>query len=134
RRRRGGGAELRPGQRPPESGRPPVLPADAYLPVVRSVRHARLPAGQVQAALPRAAAFRRGAHVGRQRSCPDGGPRDPRTDPGERSRHAEDPQVGLVRLMAQSTSKRVLVTGLSTYWGARLARELEQNPDVDAII
>jgi UDP-glucose 4-epimerase len=36
--------------------------------------------------------------------------------------------------MTQSTSKRVLVTGLSTYWGARLARELEQNPDVEAII
>src|SRR4051794_197344 len=36
--------------------------------------------------------------------------------------------------MTQTTSKRILVTGLSTYWGARLARELEQNPDVDAII
>jgi UDP-glucose 4-epimerase len=36
--------------------------------------------------------------------------------------------------MTQSTSKRVLITGLSTYWGARLARELEQNPDVEAII
>jgi UDP-glucose 4-epimerase len=36
--------------------------------------------------------------------------------------------------MTQTTSKRVLVTGLSTYWGARLARELEQNPDVEAII
>jgi UDP-glucose 4-epimerase len=36
--------------------------------------------------------------------------------------------------MTESTSKRVLVTGLSTYWGARLARELEQNPDVEAII
>jgi UDP-glucose 4-epimerase len=31
-------------------------------------------------------------------------------------------------------SKRILVTGLSTYWGSRLARELEQNADVDAII
>src|SRR5438067_64970 len=31
-------------------------------------------------------------------------------------------------------SKRILVTGLSTYWGARLARELEQNPDIEAII
>jgi UDP-glucose 4-epimerase len=31
-------------------------------------------------------------------------------------------------------SKRILVTGLSTYWGSRLARELEQNPKVDAII
>ena len=36
--------------------------------------------------------------------------------------------------MADSTSKRILVTGLSTYWGARLARELEQNPEVEAII
>jgi UDP-glucose 4-epimerase len=34
----------------------------------------------------------------------------------------------------ETNSKRVLITGLSTYWGARLARELEQNPEVDAII
>jgi UDP-glucose 4-epimerase len=31
-------------------------------------------------------------------------------------------------------SKRILVTGLSKYWGARLARELEQNPEIEAII
>jgi UDP-glucose 4-epimerase len=36
--------------------------------------------------------------------------------------------------MTETTSKRILVTGLSTYWGARLARELEQNPDVEAIV
>jgi UDP-glucose 4-epimerase len=36
--------------------------------------------------------------------------------------------------MTETNSKRVLVTGLSTYWGARLARELEQNKDVEAII
>jgi UDP-glucose 4-epimerase len=36
--------------------------------------------------------------------------------------------------MTETASKRILVTGLSTYWGARLARELEQNPDVEAII
>jgi len=29
---------------------------------------------------------------------------------------------------------RLLVTGLSTYWGGRLAQELEQDPDVEAII
>ncbi|HEY7629135.1 MAG TPA: NAD-dependent epimerase/dehydratase family protein [Thermoleophilaceae bacterium] len=32
------------------------------------------------------------------------------------------------------TSKRILVTGLSTYWGGRLAQALEQDPDVDVII
>src|SRR4051795_1282148 len=36
--------------------------------------------------------------------------------------------------MALSNSKRILITGLSTYWGARLARELEQNPEIEAII
>jgi UDP-glucose 4-epimerase len=36
--------------------------------------------------------------------------------------------------MTETTSKRVLITGLSTYWGARLARELERNPDVEAIV
>ena len=29
---------------------------------------------------------------------------------------------------------RVLVTGLSTYWGGRLAQDLEQDDDVEAII
>lgn len=36
--------------------------------------------------------------------------------------------------MTETSSKRVLITGLSTYWGARLARELEQNPDIEAIV
>lgn len=31
-------------------------------------------------------------------------------------------------------SKRILITGLSTYWGGRLAQALEQDPDVEAII
>jgi UDP-glucose 4-epimerase len=31
-------------------------------------------------------------------------------------------------------SRRVLITGLSTYWGGRLARALESDPDVDAIV
>src|SRR3954447_20094555 len=31
-------------------------------------------------------------------------------------------------------SKRVLLTGLSTYWGGRLAQALEQEPEVEAII
>ena len=31
-------------------------------------------------------------------------------------------------------SKRILVTGLSTYWGGRLAQALEADPEIDAII
>jgi UDP-glucose 4-epimerase len=33
-----------------------------------------------------------------------------------------------------SERRRILVTGLSTYWGGRLAQALEQNPDVEAIV
>ena len=32
------------------------------------------------------------------------------------------------------TSKRILITGLSTYWGGRLAHALEQDPAVEAVI
>jgi len=32
------------------------------------------------------------------------------------------------------TSKRVLVTGLSTYWGGRLAQSLEQDPEIETVI
>jgi UDP-glucose 4-epimerase len=31
-------------------------------------------------------------------------------------------------------SRRILITGVSTYWGGRLAQALEQNPDVEAIV
>jgi UDP-glucose 4-epimerase len=33
-----------------------------------------------------------------------------------------------------SVSKRVLITGLSTYWGGRLAQALEQNDEIEAIV
>jgi UDP-glucose 4-epimerase len=32
------------------------------------------------------------------------------------------------------TARRILITGLSTYWGGRLAQALEQHPDVEAIV
>jgi len=32
------------------------------------------------------------------------------------------------------SSKRILLTGLSTYWGGRLAQALERDPAVEAII
>jgi UDP-glucose 4-epimerase len=37
-------------------------------------------------------------------------------------------------LAEKSDSKRILVTGLSTYWGGRLAQALERDPSVEAII
>jgi UDP-glucose 4-epimerase len=37
-------------------------------------------------------------------------------------------------LAEKSHSKRILVTGLSTYWGGRLAQALERDPSVEAII
>ena len=40
-----------------------------------------------------------------------------------------EPQVGLARM-----KRRVLITGVSTYWGGRLAQELETDPDDEAII
>jgi UDP-glucose 4-epimerase len=35
---------------------------------------------------------------------------------------------------AKHKAKRVLVTGLSTYWGGRLAQALESHPEIEAII
>jgi UDP-glucose 4-epimerase len=35
---------------------------------------------------------------------------------------------------AQRGSKRVLITGLSTYWGGRLAQALERDPEIETVI
>jgi UDP-glucose 4-epimerase len=34
----------------------------------------------------------------------------------------------------RSSSKRILITGLSTYWGGRLAQELERDPTIETVI
>src|SRR3954470_2572920 len=44
------------------------------------------------------------------------------------------PSGGRSGLADKSHSKRILVTGLSTYWGGRLAQALERDPSVEAII
>ena len=36
--------------------------------------------------------------------------------------------------MSERRSKRILVTGLSTYWGGRLAQALEQDPEIETVI
>ena len=84
-----------------------------------------------------------------QGAGPDPGPGDPRPDPGEPSRDAGQEAVGLARLSdaskqagalaepgapADASTRRVLVTGLSTYWGGRLAQALESFEQIEAII
>ena len=46
--------------------------------------------------------------------------------------HAGRAKVGLVRLAMDS--RRILLTGLSTYWGGRLAQAFEAFPEVEAVI
>src|SRR3954453_12382543 len=94
--------------------------------------------------------------MGRQGARPDGRPRRPRHDPGGALRHGRQAPERLVRVSAQrgqarpeaehpgqegrpdagpgTLSKRVLITGLSTYWGGRLAQALEQDPEIETVI
>lgn len=40
----------------------------------------------------------------------------------------------LVVVRMSTRPRRVLITGLSTYWGGRLAQALEQDPEIETII
>ena len=65
-----------------------LLPDHADLPPLRPARDARLPAGQVQAALPRADPLRRARDARGQGARPDRGPRGARAYPGRPLGHA----------------------------------------------
>ena len=129
RRRRGGGrADLRPAHRAAEADRPALLPAHADVPALRAARHARLPAGQVQDPLPRAHLLRRRGHATptsrSSRPSPRTSARGSRRTCGTWSASASRSGSGRGSTM---DSRRVLITGISTYWGGRLAQALEQN-------
>lgn len=47
---------------------------------------------------------------------------------------AEAPEREAPRASAAHRAQRVLVTGLSTYWGGRLAEALESHPEIEAIV
>ena len=115
-----------------EAHRADLLPDHAVVPALRPARH-RLPAGEVQDPLPAAGADRRPRRraLGGPGAGPDDRPRHPRDDPGRAARHARQAQVGVVRM---SASRRILITGLSTYWGGRLAQALERNPEIETVI
>ena len=107
--------------------RPPLLPDHADLPALRAARLPRLPAGQVPHPLPRADPHRPvGARaLQRPRAGAARVRRDPRPHPGGALRHARQAPVGLVLM---PPARRVLVTGLSSFWGGRLAQTLERDP------
>ena len=122
RRRRGGDAGLRPLNPLKKLTGLIYFPITPTFPLARPARRRRLPAGEVLHPLPGADPDRpvgRGA-VGRQGPRADRRRGGPRAHPGGALRDARRPQVGLARM-----KRRVLITGLSSYWGGRLAQELE---------
>ena len=68
--------------------------------------------------------------VGGHRFDPGGGRRRPRADPGGADRDGRAAPVG----RGSGGGRRVLITGLSTYWGGRLAQALEQDAAVEVIV
>src|SRR5207253_733111 len=123
--RRGGRADLRPGGDPPAPDGAHLLPDHPYVPGARAAGlRGAVPAGEVQDPLPRADRVPARGDVRGQVARADDRARGPRADPGERVGHGAEANLGLVRLMETS---RVLITGLSTYWGGRLAQALEQS-------
>src|SRR5205085_3770080 len=99
---------------------------------LRSPGRADLLPGQVQAARARPRLLRCACRPGAVLQEPGNGRGRPhsRPDPGRALRHAARPQVGVVRVMG----KRVLITGLGSFWGGRAAKALEGDPDVEMIV
>src|SRR5690606_27555498 len=98
----------------------------------RTPRRRPHPPGQDPDQGPRPGALRRGTRPGPLLAQPDHGRvgEHPHDDPGSALRDAPGPHVGVVRLMGQ----RVLITGLGTFWGGRVAQALEADPTVDVIV
>ena len=131
--RRGGRARLRAAEPAEAAHRAPLLPAHAHVPALRPARDARLPAGQVQAALPRADPLRRGRACRRtRRSCR---PSRTRSAPGSRrasSTCSRKREVGVVRMTELATDPRhrpVDLLGRPARPGARGASQ-----EIEAII
>src|SRR3954471_15946991 len=135
----GGGADLRPRQAAAAPDRPHLLPDHADVPALRAARHGRLPAGEVPDPIPAAGPNRRprrGAVAG-QGARADRRRRDPRDDPDRGPRHGRQAHLRLAVARESASrvpARRILLTGLSTFWGGRLAQCLERDEAVEAII
>ena len=114
--------------------RPALLPDHADVPAPRAARHARLPAREVPDPLPAAGAHRRPGRASRGRtgrSCRTIAHDVRARDPGGAPRHGRQARAACG---SGDARRRILITGLSTYWGGRLAQALEQDPEVETII
>ena len=132
RRRRGGDAHVRPGRPAQAAHGPHLLPGHAAVPALRAAR--------------REPTCRRSSSCASSSPCAPTGSRtrtraSSRTwrttsapHPGRARRHARPPQVRLDGLRRRMSGRRVLITGLSTYWGGRLAQTLERDPDTEVIV
>ena len=115
----------------------PVPPRHRQPPAARAgARHGHVAAGEVplQGARPRA--LRR---AGRARPLPPqpgdgGGGAHPPAAPGRALRDARGPSLGVVRLGGDEMGRRILITGLDTFWGGKMAAALEQHPDVEMLL
>ncbi|MFN8151963.1 MAG: 1-acyl-sn-glycerol-3-phosphate acyltransferase [Solirubrobacterales bacterium] len=149
RRRRGGRARLHAVEADAACDRAPLLPDHPDVPVARRGRDARLPAGQVQDPIPGAHRHDEDGQCSRrgQGARADRLPGGAGADPGGPARHAGQAQVGVDGMSElQSTAaeaaepaegesaRRVLITGLSSYWGGRLAQALESFGEIEAIV
>ncbi len=131
--RRGGRADLRPPHRAPEAHRLPVLPADPDLPALRDRRDARLPPREVQDPLPRADPDRPVGRRALARHAASSRP-SPRTCASASRRTCSTCSPSARASGSGMQSRRILITGLSTFWGGRLAQRLERDPAVETVI
>ncbi len=112
---------------------PPLLPGHRKRPAARASGLCDLLPGQDQVPRARSRHLRGGAGTRALLEEPDHGRGrgHPGHAPGRPARHAARTPQRLVRL---TVGRRVLITGLDTFWGGRMAQALENEPDVDMIL
>ena len=129
--RGGGDADVRPGRPAEAAHRPHLLPRDAVVPASRAARR-RLPArpSSASASSRRCGPTAWTRRPGGSRAAAGDRRRDPRG--GSRTRCFDMSAGG--GPCGWDDARRVLITGLSTYWGGRLAQALERDPAVETVI
>src|SRR5262249_21905299 len=110
-----------------------LLPRHREHDAARPARHRRVLPGQVPHSRAATGALRRCAQPGALLPQPSDGRSRTHSahGAGRALRHVAPTPFGLVRV---DGAMRVLVTGLSTYWGGRVAQALEHRSDVECVV